>query len=181
MAALSPTEHAGLVQAFSDLRTPVEYFLVDTAAGITQDVISFTCAAKDVIVVACDEPASITDAYALIKVLSRDHGVDHFHILANMVRNAQEGRELYHKISGVSDRFLDVVLHYLGAIPYDSRVRQAVQNQRAVIEAFPDSRSAAGFNKLASLVETWPPPNGVRGHLEFFVERLVHTEVCGIG
>jgi flagellar biosynthesis protein FlhG len=181
MAALSPTEHAGLVRAFSGLQTPIEYFLIDTAAGITQDVISFTRAAQDVIVVACDEPASITDAYALIKVLSRDHGVDHFHILANMVRNTQEGRDLYHKISGVSERFLDVVLDYLGAVPYDNRVRHAVQRQRAVVEAFPDSRSAASFHKLASMLERWPPPNGVRGHLEFFVERLMQSEVGGIG
>ena len=74
MANLSPAEHAGLIKAFSELSDRLDVLVVDTAAGISDSVISFTRACQEVIVVVCDEPASITDAYALIKVLSRDYG-----------------------------------------------------------------------------------------------------------
>jgi len=175
MANLSVAEQAGLVQAFSEILGPVDYFLIDTAAGISTDVINFNRAAQEVVVVVCDEPASITDAYALIKVLSRDQGVERFHIVANMVASEQEGRELYNKMWAVTDRFLDVVLRYLGAIPNDEYVRRAVRKQQAVTEAFPRSPSAVGFSRLAAAIEGWPRPQVVSGHLEFFMERLVHA------
>jgi flagellar biosynthesis protein FlhG len=177
MAALSQAEQSGLVQSFSELRVPIDFFLVDTAAGITADVITFTRAAQEVVVVVCDEPASLTDAYALIKVLSRDHGVERFHIVANMVGNAYEGRKLFQKLCSVTDRFLDVVLAFLGAIPYDEHLRKAVQRQCAVADAFPRSRAAASFNQLASVLESWPRPTAVKGHLEFFLERVVQAQL----
>ncbi len=173
MAGLSPAEHAGLIRAFSDLGEALDVLVVDTAAGISDSVIAFTRAAQEVIVVVCDEPASITDAYALIKVLSRDHGLGRFHVLANMVRSAPEGRDLYRKISTVTGRFLDVTLHYMGAVPYDEQLRRAVQRQRAVVEAYPRSRAALAFKNLAERADNWPVPRQPRGHVEFFVERLL--------
>ena len=117
MAELSPAEHAGMIQAFSELEHHIDILLIDSAAGIADSVISFTRAAQEVIVVVCDEPASITDAYALIKLLSRDYQLDHFHIIANMTRSVQEGRELFNKISMVCERFLDVNLDFMGIVP----------------------------------------------------------------
>jgi flagellar biosynthesis protein FlhG len=175
MANLSVAEQAGLVQAFSEIPGSIDYLLIDTAAGITSDVINFTRAAQEVVVVVCDEPTSITDAYALIKILSRDHAVERFHIVANMVANEQEGRELYNKMSTVTDRFLDVVLQYLGTIPEDEYVRRAVRKQQAVTDVFPRSRSATGFSRLAAAIEAWPRPGLISGHLEFFMERLVQV------
>lgn len=176
MAGLQPAEHAGLIQAFSELQQPLDYLVVDTAAGIAENVISFTRAAQDVLVVVCDEPASITDAYALIKVLSREHGVTRFHVVANMVRDKDEGRELYRKLAAVSDRFLDVVLRYLGAVPYDDFMRKAIQQQSAVVDSFPGSRAAQAFRRLAETVEGWPTPQGPHGHIEFFIERMIRFE-----
>lgn len=74
MVELSPVQHAELIRAFSEMKTQVDVLLVDTAAGISDMVLSFTRAAQDIMVVVCDEPTSITDAYALIKILSKDHG-----------------------------------------------------------------------------------------------------------
>src|SRR5690606_1456002 len=82
MVNLGPREHAGLIQAFSDIGDGLDILLIDTAAGIGDSVVSFVRAAQEVIVVVCDEPTSITDAYALIKLLSRDHGVTRFRVLA---------------------------------------------------------------------------------------------------
>ena len=175
MAMLSPAEHAGLIRAFSELSEDVDVLVVDTAAGISDGVVSFTRAAQELVVVACDEPASITDAYALIKLLSREFGLHRFHILANMVAGPQEGREVYQKLARVTDRFLDVALNYLGHVPRDDYLLKAVQKQRAVVEAFPRSKSATAFRTLAERTEKWPMSASAAGHLEFFVERLIHA------
>ncbi|SEK79245.1 flagellar biosynthesis protein FlhG [Atopomonas hussainii] len=175
MVSLSPMEHAGLIQAFSDISDNVDVLVVDTAAGIGDSVISFVRAAQEVLLVVCDEPTSITDAYALIKLLNRDYGIMRFRVLANMVHSPQEGRNLFAKLTKVTDRFLDVALQYVGAVPYDEVVRKAVQKQKAVYEAFPRSKAALAFKALAQKVDAWPLPANPRGHLEFFVERLVHA------
>lgn len=173
MANLSALEHGGIIQAFSDLSHQLDVLLIDTAAGISDSVLTFSRAAHHVLVVVCDEPASITDAYALIKVLSRDRGVGRFRVLANQTRSPGEGRDLYQKLSRVCDRFLDVTLDYAGYVPYDDFMRRAVQQQVAVVEAFPASIASQGFKNLANKADTWLVPDGARGHLEFFVERLV--------
>ncbi|HQU15070.1 MAG: cobyrinic acid a,c-diamide synthase [Chromatiales bacterium 21-64-14] len=175
MTELSQVQHAGLIHAFSELSYSLDVLLIDTAAGIAESVVSFTRAAQEVIVVVCDEPASITDAYALIKLLSREYGIPRFHVLANMVRSVQEGRDLFTKISRVTNRFLDVTLDFMGAVPHDEFLRRAVQKQRAVVDAYPRSRAAQAFKNLAQKADKWPVPTVAGGHLEFFVERLIRS------
>jgi flagellar biosynthesis protein FlhG len=173
MAELSQAEHAGLIRGFSDIANDLDVLIVDTAAGISDTVISFSRAVQELIVVVCDEPASITDAYAMIKLLYREYGISRFRILANMTRSAQEGRDLYNKMCRVTDRYLDVMLSYVGSIPYDESMRKAVKSQKPVVHAFPRSRAAQTLKNLAKKADNWPVPNGASGHLQFFVERLV--------
>ncbi len=175
MAELTPLQHAGLVQAFSELNHDVDVLIVDTAAGINDSVVSFTRAAQEVIVVVCDEPSSITDAYAMIKLLNRDYGLHRFRVLSNMVHSMQEGRELFMKMVKVTDRFLDVTLDFMGSVPYDEYLRKALQKQRAVVEAYPRSKAAMAFKNLAKKTDNWPVPAEAGGHLEFFVERLIQS------
>jgi len=179
VATLGAAEHAGLIRAFSTPELACDALLVDTAAGLTPSVLTFSRACQDIVVVLCDEPASITDAYALIKVLSRDHGCHRFRILANMVRSAEAGRALFDKLLRVSARFLDVSLDYMGTVPFDDCVHRAVQRQRAVVEAFPGSRAALAFKNLARVTDNWRVPEVPSGHLEFFVERLVEASRVG--
>ena len=173
MASLSAAEHAGLIHAFSDVGNDLDTLIIDTAAGISDSVISFSRAAQEVFVVVCDEPASITDAYALIKLLSREHGTRRFQVLANMVQSAQEARDLYNKLCRVTDRYLDVMLSLMGGIPYDDTLKKAVKGQKAVVQAYPRSRASQAFRNLAKKVDNLPTPAGVSGHLQFFVERLL--------
>lgn len=173
MAELTSIEHAGLIRAFSDLTFNVDVLLVDSAAGISDSVISFSQAAQEVVVVACDEPASITAASALIRLLSREHDVQRFRILANMVDGAHAGRSVYERVAGESDPSLTLSLDYLGHIPADEQLRKAVQRRRAVVQAYPRSRASAAFRHLAERTEHWPLPEGAGSRLEFFVERLV--------
>ena len=173
MTELLPSQHIGLVHAFSQLDLDLDVMVVDNAAGIADGVLTFCQAAQDVIVVVCDEPASVTDAYALIKVLSRDRGVSRLQVLANQVQSPAEGRQLFEKLQRVSGRFLDVTLNYLGAIPRDEWLRRAVQRQEAVVDAFPSAPSAVAFRDIARRSRQWQSPPGARGHVEFFLERLV--------
>jgi len=99
--------------------------------------------------------------------------VNRFRILSNMARGAQEGRGLYNKMCRVTDRYLDVMLSFMGSIPYDDNLRKAVRAQKPVVQAFPRSRAAQTFKNLAKKADNWPAPNGVSGHLQFFVERLI--------
>jgi len=173
LAALGDASHLGIVQAFSSLASRLDALIIDTAAGISSGVLQFSQAAQHVLVVLCDEPASLTDAYALIKVLSRNHGVRRFHVLANMTHTPGAGQTLFHKLERVTGRFLDVILDYAGEVPDDDFMRRAIRAQRPVLDAFPSSPAGRALGKLAAAVESWPVPAGPRGNLEFFVERLV--------
>ncbi|MEN8260351.1 MAG: MinD/ParA family protein [Pseudomonadota bacterium] len=180
MSELSAMEQAAVIRAFGELDQDLDVLIVDTAAGITSGVINFARACQEVIVVICDEPTSLTDAYALIKVLSRDYGIHRFQILANMVQNAQQGQLLYTKLSRVTDRYLDVALSYFGAVPYDDSLRKSVVKQCAVVEAFPRSVSAQAFKALAKRADALPIADERAGHLEFFVERMIQYSTQGV-
>lgn len=177
MVKLSEQEHAGLIAAFSELADSVDLLVIDTAAGISDSVVNFVRAAQEVVVVVCDEPSSITDAYALIKVLRMQYNVDGFRVLANQTRSDAEGVALFKRLVAVTDRFLEVNLRYAGSIPYDDAVRKAVKKQEAVTEMFPGSKVSKAFSKLHADLLDWPYPEGPSGYLQFFVEQLVGMRV----
>jgi flagellar biosynthesis protein FlhG len=173
MVDLTPAEHAGLIRAFSDMKTKFDILIVDTAAGLSDMVLSFCRASQDVLLVVCDEPTSITDCYALMKLLSRDHGLFKFKVVANMVRTPNEGKNLFAKLAKVTDRFLDVTLELVAVIPYDENIRKSVRKQQAIVEAYPNSPASIGLKALAKNIVSWPVPQEASGHLEFFIEQLL--------
>jgi len=175
MTQLSSMEHAGLIHAFSELGDEIDVLIVDTAAGISESVVSFLHASQEILMVVCDEPTSITDAYALIKLMNRDHGTSRFRIIANQVSSEQEGRQLFQKLARVTERFLDVALQYVGMVPFDEDVKKAVRGQRAVLDAFPRAKASLAIKAIADQVDQWPTPSNASGHLEFFVERLLQA------
>jgi len=173
MSELTTAQNMGIIQAFSELTRPVDTLIVDTAAGLADSVVSYARAAKEIIVVVCDEPASITDAYAMIKVLNKDFGIQRMHVLANQARDMQQGRELYMKLAKVSDKYLEVALDYMGAIPYDDYLKKAVQKQKCVTDVYPRSPASMAFHQIAKKAQKWAVPKTIEGHLEFFIERLI--------
>lgn len=180
ITSLSNAEYGGLIQAFNSLSEPVDTMVIDTSAGITDQVTAFCRAAREVLVVVCDEPTSITDAYSMIKVLHRDFNVNRFNIVVNKVLSSQQGTDLFNKILKVADNNLDVMLNYLGCIPQDEYLQQSVQVRRPVVDSFPRSKSALALKKLAKKIHGWPEPKHPIGHVEFFVERLVsHSSSSG--
>ena len=175
MAEMGTMEQAGIINAFNEFQQDIDVLLVDTAAGIHGGVVNFARACQEVLIVVCDEPTSLTDAYALIKLLNRDHGLSRFHIITNMVESLQHGKLLYQKLCKVTDQYLDVALYFTGAVPFDKSLRKAVQKQQAVVEAAPNSEVAASIKNLAKKIDHWPVQRGAAGYLEFFVERLIQS------
>jgi flagellar biosynthesis protein FlhG len=110
-----------------------------------------------------------------MKILSRDHDVFKFKVVANMARSPKEGQQLFAKLSTVTDRFLDVALDLVAIIPFDENIRKSVRKQQAIVEAFPDSPAARAFKGLASKITKWPVPHHASGHLEFFIEQLLEN------
>ncbi|MBA2657865.1 MAG: MinD/ParA family protein [Tatlockia sp.] len=173
MTQLSPTAHAGIIDAFNELTDDLDYMIIDTAAGISDTVLSFVRSSQELIVIVCDEPTSLTDAYALIKVMSKRYEWSHFHILANMVNTETEGFALFNKLYSVCEHFLDVRLDYLGAIPFDLRVHEAIKKQESLVIAYPNAKASKAFMQIAETVDDWPYKPSLGGNTSFFLERLV--------
>ncbi|MEN8718865.1 MAG: MinD/ParA family protein [Oceanococcaceae bacterium] len=180
LAEMSDEMRTGLIHGFSELAHDTDVLVIDTAAGITSNVLALAQAAQSVMVVVCDEPAAITDAYALIKVLSTDHRVRQFEVVANQTRSRGEGRNLFEKLQRVTDRFLEVHLNYAGDVPYDDNIRLAIQQQRTLVDWKPGSPAAQAIHELARKALTWPQPDAPRGHIEFFVESLARPQAKGL-
>lgn len=172
MAELAHTQHAGIVMALSELDQDFDVMIVDTAAGISDSVVTFSKASHHVAIVCSDEPTSMADAYALIKVLRNEAGITRFKILRNMAANEVHARAGYNRLLSAANHFLDVHLDYAGFIPRDDLLIQSVNRQQCVSQAFPAAPASRAFRKLSETVNHWETPEGPRGHIEFFVERM---------
>lgn len=173
MAGLHNEQLQHLIQSFSEFDGELDYLVIDTAAGISDNVLAFLNAAHQVVVIACDEPSSITDAYALIKVMNQRYGASRFHFLASMVKNEKEGQALYTKIERVVEHYLGATMLYLGSCPRDEQLRQANKQQKAVVEITSMANSSRAYARMAAVMERWQAPTGLSGQMEFFVERLL--------
>ena len=179
MAELTSAERSGLIHAFNSLEVASDWLVVDTAAGIAANALQFCEAAQEVLVVVCEDPASITDAYATIKVLNQRCGRRRFRILVNQVRADVDAEMIYKRLLTTTERFLDVMLDLAGSIPYDRSVSSAARRRLPLTITYPQSPAAKAFKKLATVADMWPRPHGASGRLEFFLEKLVRIEHLG--
>lgn len=173
LTRLTDEQKLQFLQLLDELEADVDILLVDTGAGISDTVLYFNLAAQERVVVVTPEPTSLTDAYALIKVLYTRHGERHFRILANSVHTEKAGKSIFAQMSKVADHFLDgISLDYLGSIPHDPNVPRAVLQQRPLVEAFPNAPAAKAFITLAEKIrKSAPHPNN--GTVQFFWKRLL--------
>ncbi len=125
-----------------------DYLIVDTSAGISSNVVYFNALSEQVFVIVTPDPASITDSYAMIKVLSTKTGRKDFNIIVNMVKEESEALELYKKVVGVTDRFLDVSINYFGFVPLDQNVNLATRRQKLWAEHFPNCGATRALSKI---------------------------------
>jgi flagellar biosynthesis protein FlhG len=151
----------------------VEVLLIDTGAGVSPNVTYFAAAAQETIVVISPEPTSLTDAYALMKVLCRQHREHRFKVLVNMVKSQRDATQTFRKLDVAAERFLNISLEYLGFIPLDDYLPMAVIEQKAVTERFPSSPASRAFAELAKKVAEWPEPQLPKSTVQFLWQQLM--------
>jgi flagellar biosynthesis protein FlhG len=176
MADLSRGEKLALLDELDGLGTELDFMLIDTAAGIAGNVIYFNVAAREIIVVVSPEPTSITDAYALIKILYSNYGEKRFMLLVNMVRNSNEAREVFLKVSNATSHFLNLSIESLGYVLEDVKVTEAVRRQKALAELYPDSRANKCLQSIARKLCKLQPEFSESGSLKFFWKSIVEKE-----
>jgi flagellar biosynthesis protein FlhG len=146
---LSKKQRVQIINELNLMTDSVDILLVDTAAGISANVTYFNTTAQEVVVVVSPEPTSITDAYALMKVLSLKYSAKHFKLLVNLAPSMQEAYEIYRQLTLVTDRFLDITIEYFGHILFDDKVAKCVKRQKIVSEVYPETKASRCFAALA--------------------------------
>lgn len=180
LTALTAEQKLVLLSEFDRLENSIDLFLIDTGAGISSNVLYFSTMADEIIVVLTPEPTSLTDAYAIIKVLSQKHGEKNFKVLVNMARNEGDARDVFQKLSVVSDRFLDVAVDYLGFISMDDYVPMAVSEQKSVVASYPFARSSRELTNLAGKISQWPNRSIPKGNIQLFWRRVFEPAPGGV-
>lgn len=176
MAELSKGQKIALMDELNELNEDFDFMFIDTAAGITSNVLYFNMAAKEIIVVVTPEPTSLTDAYALIKILYNGHHEKRIMLIVNMVRNFQEGREVYRKLSKATERFLDLSIEYLGHITYDEKVTEAVKQQKMFTEIYPYTQASKCLSSIAKKICLEQPKEYNLGSMKFFSRAIIGVE-----
>lgn len=176
---LSFEERTLLMQALEDLAAGFDYLLIDTPAGIGPDVLYFNCASQEVICVITPEPTSLTDAYALIKVLSKRYGERTISIVVNNVSDEVNAQRTYRRLEQVVQQYLQVRLEYRGFIPADESVRTSIQERRPIVLEYPSSQSARAIDRLAQGIEANSAQRAVKGGVQLFFQQLITAQGYG--
>ena len=177
--SLGQHEKLRLLDELDMLEEQFDILIVDTEAGISENVTYFTVAAQEIIVVVTPEPTSITDVYALIKLLATRYSEHHFKVLVNMAKDSEDALEVFRKLANVAGRFLDISLDYLGCVVKDEKVVEAVKRQKAVTELFPESEAANCFATLAKRVIENTRQTRLKGNIQFFFRRFLDHPAGG--
>lgn len=172
LTALSEPHLLLLQEEIESLSQLFDVLLIDTAAGISSNVTFFAGAAHEIVVVVSPEPTSLTDAYATMKVLSRQQREHRFRVLVNMAKHQREAIQVFHKLDVAVERFLHLSLDNMGFIPLDDYISLAVTQQRAVVDLFPQAPSSRAFRRLAGQVAKWEPARP-RGTVQFLWQQLL--------
>lgn len=164
MANLTPQEQAYLTAALDSIIACYDFVLVDTAAGLGDSVLWFNNWARENIVILSPDPASMTDAYALIKVLHSRYDKNHFHLLINGARSAREAGEAFDTMSRVLMRFLKIKPRHLGTVPHDLVVGQALRRQKPFMLTDPGSRAGRAVSRIAERTVSAAANRGILSH-----------------
>lgn len=177
LTELTSQQRMALLSQLESLNDRTDVLIIDTPAGISSNVMFFNTLANEIVVIVSPEPTSVTDAYAIIKVLGNRYAEKYFNLLVNFVRSEAEGLEVYRHLSMVTERFLNLSIRYLGFIPADAHVQRAVKQQRAVTELFPDCSASRSFLSLAEKIARLSDSSTPRGNLNLFWQSLLQKPI----
>ncbi len=170
---LSGLERRTLVDSLQSMESFYDYLLIDTAPGISDNVLYLNSASQEIVVIINPDPASVTDSYALIKVLYHEYREHRFSIICNQVRDEDEGLALYRRFNEVVSRFMFVGLNYWGAISQDLVMRKSTQNQRLVLRHEPTSHSARQLLNISAQLEKSLACESAKSGLQFFWDQVI--------
>lgn len=169
---LDVLQRQSILEQVGRLEGRFDYLLIDTAPGIADNVLYLNSASEEIMVVLTPEPASLTDAYALIKVLNQKQGEKRFSVVANMVKDEQEGLQVFKRLSDVASRFLYVSLDFKGSIPMDLNLRQANKTQQLILRSYPSAPSACAIEEIVKKLNYSEDFVEMKGGLQFFWRQL---------
>lgn len=175
LAKLNASEEDRLAFEFSQLTSTVDLILVDARSAASNPLPSLNLAAEENVIVISKRAESITDAYAIIKLLHREYGQHRFRVLISRVDSLNEAQALFRRIVEVAGRYIDVSLRLIGFVPEDDRLARANRLLQPVIRAFPDADSSCAFTQLANAMESWPQPADMLTAPTSFVHRLIQS------
>ncbi len=177
MLTLSTGQKLDLLEAMDYLEGKINYLIVDTGAGINDNVLYFNLAARERILVLTTEPTSLTDAYALVKVMHLNHDVNRFRVLVNMAPNAKEAKLVFEKLYLACDHFLSgISLDFVGYLPSDPEVRSSVLNQVPFYYEAPESPASRHIKEIAKQITSWEVASKLDGNIKFFWKKLLFQE-----
>jgi len=174
---LSTEERLSLASHLEGLEELFDIMIIDTGAGISSNVLFFNVSAQEIMVVVTPEPTSITDAYALMKVLLNKHGERRFKLLVNEVKSRREGQDVYRKISLAAERFLNISVEYIGCVLLDENIQKSVIRQKAVIELYPESKASQCYQEIAREICDLPVQSGLKGGMQFFWRQFLTRSI----
>ena len=177
MLSLSTGQKLDLLEAMNYLEDKIDYLIVDTGAGIGDNVVYFNLAARERLLVLTTEPTSLTDAYALVKVMHLNHAVNRFRVVVNMAPNDKAARQMFSKLYAACDHFLDgISLDFVDFIPHDVTVRQAVMKQVPFCHMAPDAPASLKIADIARKITSWDIDAHLDGNIKFFWKKLLFQE-----
>jgi flagellar biosynthesis protein FlhG len=172
LSEMSVSQKAHLLDEMSTIDDFMDFVLIDTGAGISSNVMYFNAAAREIIVIVTPEPTSMTDAYALMKILYQRHSRKRFRLIVNMVKDETEAKAVYQRLSTAMGHFLNLGVEYLGFIPSDSKLSDAVRIQKPITAAWPSSPAARSLRQIAKQICSEESDQEGIGGLRFFWESV---------
>ncbi len=163
-----------LLDGLDSMNNEFDFVLIDTEAGISENVTYFNTAAQDILVVTTPDPTAITDAYALMKLLSNQYHEKNFNLIVNQVRNDDEALDVFKKLTMVSNRYLDISIDFLGSIPADNQMVESIRKQQVIVQLFPHSNISTSFSHLAARLCSEQSLAEPKGNIQFFWNKLLN-------
>ena len=181
LTSLNEFQRLRILEEFENYNENIDIMLIDTSAGISENVSFFCSAVQEVIILTTPEPTSITDAYALIKVLHNKYKEEKFSLVVNLIKNEDEAKLVYKRLAMVTEKFLRIDLSYLGFVRYDENVKRAVKEQSAFIELYPNTFASKDIIDLANKILNSEVK--CKGSMQFFLKNFLmglKEEVCSL-
>jgi flagellar biosynthesis protein FlhG len=172
LTQLDEAEKLRLCTALDELEDSFDIVLIDSGAGIGDNVMFFVSAAHEALLVVSPEPTSLVDAYAVVKVLSQQAGVRHFGVVVNPVVDELPARDIFPKLTTVTNRFLSASVRHLGYVPRDENLHRSIMAQVPLVELFPMSPASRALDQVAMRLFKEQAPKNVGGGLKFMWQRL---------